>query len=167
LLRGLAGRSATGQNDQAAAEQMWLLGLGAGCRKNIPAVPAERSVFYSTSLLIGLLVLRVVIQNEDGGRIGTAELDRKTIDAAPATPTPAAVDYTPSTGTNSRSPEAVRLGSTTLNSIGIVQKYRARQLSVVISPLRSKPRNGKPNRILGVTDLALTTKEWSPTFTFP
>ena len=32
--------------------------------------------------------VRVVIQNEDGGRIGTADLDRKTIDAAPATPTP-------------------------------------------------------------------------------
>jgi hypothetical protein len=45
LLRGLAGRSATGQNDQAAAEQMWRLGLGAGCQKNIPAIPAGRSVF--------------------------------------------------------------------------------------------------------------------------
>jgi hypothetical protein len=45
LLRGLAGRSTTGQNDQAAAEQMWRLGLGAGCRKNIPAIPAGRSVF--------------------------------------------------------------------------------------------------------------------------
>ena len=55
LLRGLAGRSATGQNDQAAAEEMWLLGLGAGCRKNIPAVPAGRSVFHLTSPLIGLL----------------------------------------------------------------------------------------------------------------
>ena len=32
--------------------------------------------------------VRVVIQNEDGGRLGTADLDRKTIDAAPATPTP-------------------------------------------------------------------------------
>ena len=31
--------------------------------------------------------VRVVIENEDGGRIGTADLDRKTIDAAPATPT--------------------------------------------------------------------------------
>ena len=55
LLRGLAGRSAPGQNDQAAAEQMWLLGLGAGCRKNIPAIPAGRSVFHLTSPLIGLL----------------------------------------------------------------------------------------------------------------
>ena len=33
--------------------------------------------------------VRVVIQNEDGGRIGTADLERKTIDAAPARPTPA------------------------------------------------------------------------------
>jgi hypothetical protein len=32
--------------------------------------------------------VRVVVQDDDGGRIGTAELDRKTIDAAPATPTP-------------------------------------------------------------------------------
>jgi VWFA-related protein len=32
--------------------------------------------------------VRLVIENEDGGRIGTADLDRKTIDAAPATPTP-------------------------------------------------------------------------------
>jgi hypothetical protein len=55
LLRGLAGRSATGQNDQAAAEEMWLRELGAGCRKNIPAVPAGRSVFHLTSPLIGLL----------------------------------------------------------------------------------------------------------------
>jgi len=31
--------------------------------------------------------VRVVIENEDGGRIGTADLDRKAIDAAPATPT--------------------------------------------------------------------------------
>ena len=56
LLRGLAGRSATEQNDQAAADEMWLLGPGAGCRKNIPAVPAGRSVFHLTSPLIGLLV---------------------------------------------------------------------------------------------------------------
>jgi hypothetical protein len=32
--------------------------------------------------------VRVVIQNEDGGQIGTADLDRKTIDAAPVTQTP-------------------------------------------------------------------------------
>jgi VWFA-related protein len=32
--------------------------------------------------------VRVVIQNEDGGRIGTADLDRETIEAAPAIPTP-------------------------------------------------------------------------------
>jgi hypothetical protein len=32
--------------------------------------------------------VRVVIQNEDAGRIGTADLDRKAIDAAPAMPTP-------------------------------------------------------------------------------
>jgi len=31
--------------------------------------------------------VRVVIENEDGGPIGTADLDRKTIEAAPATPT--------------------------------------------------------------------------------
>jgi len=31
--------------------------------------------------------LRVVLENQDGG-IGAAELDRKAIDAAPATPTP-------------------------------------------------------------------------------
>ena len=55
LFRGLAGRSATGRNDQAAAEEMWLRELGAGCRKNIPAVPAGRSVFHLTSPLIGLL----------------------------------------------------------------------------------------------------------------
>jgi hypothetical protein len=30
--------------------------------------------------------VRVVVQNEDGGRIGSAEIDRKTIDAAPAAP---------------------------------------------------------------------------------
>src|SRR6516225_8200001 len=55
LFRGLTGRSATGRNDQAAAEEMWLRELGAGCRKNIPAVPAGRSVFHLTSPLIGLL----------------------------------------------------------------------------------------------------------------
>jgi VWFA-related protein len=32
--------------------------------------------------------VRVVIENEDGGQIGTADLDRKTIEAAPATSTP-------------------------------------------------------------------------------
>lgn len=32
--------------------------------------------------------LRVALENQDGGRIGAAELDRKSIDAAPATPTP-------------------------------------------------------------------------------
>jgi VWFA-related protein len=32
--------------------------------------------------------VRVIIQSEDGGRIGSAELDRKTIDAAPETETP-------------------------------------------------------------------------------
>ena len=68
LLRGLAGHSAAGQNDQAAAEQMWLLGLGAGCRKNIPAVPAGRSVFYLTSHLIGLLVH---VLSEDGVYLGS------------------------------------------------------------------------------------------------
>jgi len=55
LFRGLAGRSATGRNDQAAAQEMWLRELGAGCRKNILAVPAGRSVFHLTSPLIGLL----------------------------------------------------------------------------------------------------------------
>jgi VWFA-related protein len=34
--------------------------------------------------------VRVAIQSVEGGRIGTAELDRKAIDAAPAAPTPAA-----------------------------------------------------------------------------
>ena len=34
--------------------------------------------------------VRVAIQSVEGGRIGTAELDRKTIDAAPAAPTPPA-----------------------------------------------------------------------------
>jgi hypothetical protein len=32
--------------------------------------------------------VRLIIQSEDGGRIGSAELDRKTIDAAPETETP-------------------------------------------------------------------------------
>jgi hypothetical protein len=32
--------------------------------------------------------VRVVMETEEGGRIGAADLDRKTIDAAPATPTP-------------------------------------------------------------------------------
>lgn len=32
--------------------------------------------------------VRVIIQAEDGGRVGSAEIDRKTIDAAPATDTP-------------------------------------------------------------------------------
>jgi len=32
--------------------------------------------------------VRVVIEDQDGGRMGTAELDRKTIEAAPATETP-------------------------------------------------------------------------------
>jgi hypothetical protein len=32
--------------------------------------------------------VRVVIENEDGGQIGTADLDRKTIEEAPATSTP-------------------------------------------------------------------------------
>ena len=57
LFRGLTGRSATGRNDQAAAEEMWLRELGAGCRKNIPAVPVGRSVFHLTSPLIGCLWL--------------------------------------------------------------------------------------------------------------
>ena len=34
--------------------------------------------------------VRVVMETEEGGRIGAADLDRKTIDAAPAMPTPAA-----------------------------------------------------------------------------
>ncbi len=32
--------------------------------------------------------VRVVMESEDGGFMGAVELDRKTIDAAPATPTP-------------------------------------------------------------------------------
>lgn len=32
--------------------------------------------------------VRVIIEVEDGGRIGSAELDRKTLDSAPASPTP-------------------------------------------------------------------------------
>jgi len=32
--------------------------------------------------------IRVVIETENGGRIGAADLDRRAIDAAPATPTP-------------------------------------------------------------------------------
>ena len=33
--------------------------------------------------------VRVVMEDQDGGRIGAADLDRKTIEAAPATETPA------------------------------------------------------------------------------
>src|SRR6266853_4064196 len=50
-LRGLQGRSAAGQNGQAAKEEMSAIWRGAGCRKNISGVPAGRSVFYLTSLL--------------------------------------------------------------------------------------------------------------------
>jgi hypothetical protein len=32
--------------------------------------------------------VRVIIQAEDGGRLGSAEIDRKTVDAAPAIETP-------------------------------------------------------------------------------
>src|SRR5882757_5825439 len=53
-LRGLQGRSATGQNGQAAKEEMSAIWRGAGCRKNISGVPARRSVFHLTSPLIGL-----------------------------------------------------------------------------------------------------------------
>src|SRR6266853_4852377 len=53
-LRGLQGRSATGQNGQAAKEEMSAIWRGAGCRKNISGVPAGRSVFHLTSPLIGL-----------------------------------------------------------------------------------------------------------------
>ena len=51
----IQGRSATGQNDQAAKEEMSAIWRGAGCRKNISGVPAGRSVFHLTSPLIGLL----------------------------------------------------------------------------------------------------------------
>jgi len=37
--------------------------------------------------------VRVVIENQDGGRMGSADLDRKTIDAAPARETPAPQVY--------------------------------------------------------------------------
>jgi len=43
--RGLQG-SATGQNGQAAKEEMSAIWRGAGCRKNISGVPAGRSVFH-------------------------------------------------------------------------------------------------------------------------
>jgi len=41
--------------------------------------------------------VRVVMENEDGGRIGAAELDRKAIDAAPAIPTSAPEAVPPGT----------------------------------------------------------------------
>jgi hypothetical protein len=46
--------AATGQNGQAAKEEMSAIWRGAGCRKNISGVPAGRSVFHLTSPLIGL-----------------------------------------------------------------------------------------------------------------
>src|ERR1039458_4011812 len=52
-LRGLQGRSATGQNGQAAKEELSAI-WGAGCRKNNSGVPAGRSVFHLTSPFIGL-----------------------------------------------------------------------------------------------------------------
>jgi len=45
LLRGLAGRSAAGQNDQAAAEEMWLLGLGGWMSKKYSCRSGEEKCF--------------------------------------------------------------------------------------------------------------------------
>ena len=54
-LRGLWGRSATGQNGQAAAnKEVSAVWSGAGCPKIIWRSPAGRSVFLLTSLFIGL-----------------------------------------------------------------------------------------------------------------
>jgi VWFA-related protein len=47
--------------------------------------------------------VRVIIQAEDGGRLGSAEIDRKTIDAAPATETPRP-ELTHRPGTSASSP---------------------------------------------------------------
>jgi len=44
-LRGVQGRSATGQDGQAAKEELSAI-WGAGCRKIISGVPAGRSVFH-------------------------------------------------------------------------------------------------------------------------
>lgn len=48
--------------------------------------------------------VRVVMETETGGRIGTADVDRKTIDAAPATPTPEPTLTTPPRRTTHRPP---------------------------------------------------------------
>jgi len=56
--RHVSERETTGPKsilDQAAAEQMWLLG-GLNVEENISAVPAGRNAFHLTSHLIGRLV---------------------------------------------------------------------------------------------------------------
>jgi hypothetical protein len=48
-LRSLQGRSATGQNGQAAREQMSAVWSGGWMPENISGVPAGKSVFHLTS----------------------------------------------------------------------------------------------------------------------
>src|SRR5271169_4708216 len=55
LLRGLAARSVTGQNGQAAKDELSAVWQGGWMPENISGVPAGRSVFHLTSPLIGLL----------------------------------------------------------------------------------------------------------------
>src|SRR5271169_6744280 len=77
LLRGLAARSVTGQNGQAAKDELSAVWQGGWMPENISGVPAGRSVFHLTSPLIGLLA-RVngspswhIQSRSDGGRSPT------------------------------------------------------------------------------------------------
>ena len=55
-----------------------------------PTLRAEESTSFPLSIRVPrkTKLVRVVIETEEGGRIGTADLDRKVIDTAPTAPTP-------------------------------------------------------------------------------
>jgi len=59
---------------------------GADGVNNLPEIASRFSVIVR--LPRNTKCVRVAIEDEDGGRIGSAELDRKTINAAPEAPTP-------------------------------------------------------------------------------
>jgi VWFA-related protein len=83
----LAAASLNGQRDFLASR---LEGFALSATTQDPARLAAMGARWSITIRIPrkTQTVRIVVQNEATGRLGAVELDRKTIDAAPQTPTP-------------------------------------------------------------------------------
>ncbi len=70
------------------ASRLEHVSISSGMQDRARRAEAEASLPLSIRVPRKTKTVRVVIETEEGGRIGAADLDRKTIDAAPAAPTP-------------------------------------------------------------------------------